>query len=704
MTSWFNRRVHRVALKNSRWLSVPLVVFFSFVGSLSIAQNQSNNDTTKTLNEVVVNAYQYNRSLKETPVAIGLVTQNELNRFSTTSVVSAMNTIPGVRMEERSPGSYRFSVRGSTLRSPFGIREVKFYWNGLPFTDGGGNTYLNLLDFDAFGRAEIVKGPGASLYGAGTGGVVLLNNPFANQNQIQVSVNGGSFGLQRYQLSSTFGNSKAKFFVNYAHQQADGYRHQSAMQRDAVNAEGKFSLSEKSLLQASLFYTDLYYQTPGGLTLSQYNADPQQARPSSKTAAGAVQQQAAVFNKTIYAALNFERQWQRNFSTRIGAYGAYTDFTNPSILNYERRTENNFGGRTDTQYEIEKSEWKVKFTAGAEYQHFYSPLTDYGNRSGVKDTVQTDDRLTSDMALAFVQAEFSFPKKFYLTLGSSGNFINYKFERLAGTPSGNYQRKFDPVVSPRLALIKKFSESFSAFGSIAKGFSAPSLAEVRPSSGVYNNTLSPEQGINYELGIRGSVFRNFSFDVVGYDFELTQSIVSEKNIYNADYFVNAGRTSKKGAEVALAFQKALSSRAISFFKVWIAYTLTNYKFTNYQHDGVNYSGNRWTGSPLNTLVAGIDLNFLKHFYWNATTNYVDCIPLNDANSIYASSYFLIGSRLGYKTVFSGKTGFEIFAGVDNALDQRYSLGNDLNAAAGRYFNAAATRNFYFGLKIIPRLK
>src|SRR6267154_1695505 len=199
------------------------LLFFCTLLSFRLSAQQSQSDTTTILDEVVVKAYQYNRSLKETPVALGIVSEKDLNRFNNSSVVTTMNTIPGVRMEERSPGSYRFSIRGSTLRSPFGIRNVKFYWNGLPLTDGGGNTYLNLLDFDAFGRAEIIKGPGASLYGAGTGGVVSLNSPFAKQNQIQVSASGGSFGLQRYQSSAAFGNTKARFFVNYAHQKSDGY-------------------------------------------------------------------------------------------------------------------------------------------------------------------------------------------------------------------------------------------------------------------------------------------------------------------------------------------------------------------------------------------------------------------------------------------------------------------------------------------------
>src|SRR4029077_10933012 len=133
-------------------------------------------------------------------------------------------------------------------------------------TDGGGNTYINLVDFNSVAKAEIIKGPGGSLYGAGTGGVVLLGSPLSNHNQLQVSALGGSYGLQRYQISAQTGSEKVRVAVNYAHQVATGYRQQTSMRRDAINTDLRFALSKSSVLSASIFYTDLYYQTPGGLT------------------------------------------------------------------------------------------------------------------------------------------------------------------------------------------------------------------------------------------------------------------------------------------------------------------------------------------------------------------------------------------------------------------------------------------------------
>ncbi len=95
-------------------------------------------------------------------------------------------------MEERSPGSYRLTIRGSLLRSPFGIRNVKVYIDELPLTDAGGNTYLNLIDPQAIERVEVLKGPDGSLFGANSGGVVLidLNGQKKSPNEASVHLTG----------------------------------------------------------------------------------------------------------------------------------------------------------------------------------------------------------------------------------------------------------------------------------------------------------------------------------------------------------------------------------------------------------------------------------------------------------------------------------------------------------------------------------
>lgn len=674
-----------------RWL----VVIFCVSSVLAVNAHEQK-DTTRLLTEVIVKAYASDRPANEVSASLGLVKEYELNRFSNTSLLPAVNTIPGVRMEERSPGSYRFAIRGSSLRSPFGVRNVKFYWNGLPLTDGGGNTYLNLLDFNSVGSMEIIKGPGASLYGAGTGGVVLLNSPASGD--LQTSVVAGSYGLLRVEGGGTIAQTE-KFQMNMrlGYQQADGYRQQTKMNRFTALIDWKAELSKRSILSGTLFSTQLYYQTPGGLTKAQYDADPRQARPAAGTTPGAVEQQAAVDNKTSYGGLSYERAWNDSWVSHIGAFGSITDFKNPTIRNYETREEKNWGGRFDTQFKFKESRVDGKVTFGAEYQRFSSPVTDYDNNQGTPGNVQTSDRLSSQLLLAFAQAELDLPSEFYLTVGASGNFINYRFLRTSVTPEVSQVRNFDPVLSPRVALLKKLSTAISVYGSISSGFSPPSLAEVRPSTATFNNTLSPELGTNYEAGVKGQLSNHLETALTFYDFRLKNTIVIQRDVTGADYFVNAGATSQQGAELFLRWSSGFAKGKLTSFRAWTSYTYNHYRFRDYVNDGKDYSGNSLTGVPANILVTGVDLFFRMGFYMNITGSYTDRLPLNDANTDYASDYFLVGARVGYTV--GKKVPLEFFAGADNLLDQRYSLGNDLNAAGARYYNAAAGRNYWVGLVV-----
>src|SRR6478672_5775329 len=155
-------------------MKCTLLILFAILFYTAHSQVQTNTDSIQPLREVIIKAYENNRKLIDVAGAISVVAKSDLNRFSNSSILPALNNNPGVRMEERSPGSYRLNIRGSSLRSPFGVRNVKVYYNDIPYTDPGGNTYLNQLGYYNFNNLEIIKGPGSSIYGAGTGGVILI--------------------------------------------------------------------------------------------------------------------------------------------------------------------------------------------------------------------------------------------------------------------------------------------------------------------------------------------------------------------------------------------------------------------------------------------------------------------------------------------------------------------------------------------------
>ena len=267
---------------------------------------------------------------------VSLTGQAQLNRFSNMSILPALNITPGVSMEERSPGSYRLNIRGSSLRSPFGVRDVKIYLNEIPLTDPSGNTYLNQLSFYNFNSIEIIKGPASSLYGAGIGGAMLIHTLPANWNKgISLSYSAGSFAANNINANVKTGDADHENSFSYSHQTSDGYRAQAKTRRDIATWESLLKVSDKQSLHAYMSYSDLYYQTPGGLTLAQYNADPKQARPGAGSQPGAVQNKAAVYQKIFIAGFSNEYKFSENWQNTTSVYGSYTDFINPGIRVYE---------------------------------------------------------------------------------------------------------------------------------------------------------------------------------------------------------------------------------------------------------------------------------------------------------------------------------------------------------------------------------
>ena len=155
-------------------------------------------DSIHPLSPVTITAFQGRGDGADIAASVFPLTPAQLQFIDNSSLISSFNMTPGVRLEQRSPGSLRLSVRGSLLRSPYGVRGIKFYIDGIPLTDAGGNTYLQSLAPEQIQSAEIIKGPAGSLYGAGTGGAVLLHSPGGftdtTSNQLRLSYTTGSFG------------------------------------------------------------------------------------------------------------------------------------------------------------------------------------------------------------------------------------------------------------------------------------------------------------------------------------------------------------------------------------------------------------------------------------------------------------------------------------------------------------------------------
>ncbi|WP_238395721.1 TonB-dependent receptor [Pontibacter pudoricolor] len=651
------------------------------------------------LKEVQVQGFETNRPLLQTAGAISIVDSDVIQRSDESSLVRAVNTVPGVRMDERAPASYRISVRGSTLRSPYGIRNVKLYFNGIPLSEANGTSALNGLDAASIGTIEILKGPTASVYGAGTGGAVLLEPKRAQLGTaIGAGVTMGSYGFRKYAATASAGSAKSNVLVQYTHQQYDGYREQSAFDRKVLLISPEFYVSDKQTITSHIIYSDLYYELPGGITKEQYDQNPRQARGGEF---GSVKQQAAMNQESINIGLKQNYRFTDNFSNSTAIYSLHRFRDHPFNTDYERNANQEYGGRSSFTYKTTIATLPATYTFGGEFQRGFEAARTYDNNGGAVGALRTDDEVTAKTGFIFSQTELELPSDFIFIAALSLNDTQYEIIRLAQTPTINYTKDFEAVLSPRVALLKRLTDRISAHASVSSGFSPPTEEEILTSDGTLNEDLEAEKGTNYEVGVRGYSLQNrLSFDVVGFYFRLKETIVSRQDVSSVAVFRNVGSTSQKGIETALNYTIVDEpANAVSLFKIWASYTYNHFRFKEYQQDEDDFSGNKLTGVAPHTATAGLDLTTKPGLYFNATANYTDELPLNDENTVYADRFIVVGAKAGYRTTIAGQLQLDIFAGADNLTDEKYSLGNDLNAFGGRFYQPAPDRNYFGGIRL-----
>lgn len=674
-----------------------LASLFSFFIIPFFVQAQTD---TVLLGEVIIKAYEQDARIRETPAAVHHFSSNQLKKISQVSILPALNSVPGIRMEERSPGSYRLNIRGSSLRSPFGVRNVKLYYNQVPYTEPGGISYMNQLSPQQFKTIDIIKGPGSSLYGAGTGGVMLISSfPRSMDNYMEAGYTQGSYGYRSLYADAQFGSDSLQQHLLFQHQVADGYRDHSSMERNTATYDLRV-VKKRNTLSAFLMAGKLYYQTPGALTLAEFNNDPKQSRPGTAFVPSPDKNKAAIYQQTILTGMHNVYQISENWQHEISVYGSFVQLVNPTIRNYEQSIIPHAGGRMLFRFQKDINQSRLTWHTGIEYQKSFSNVKVFLNESGKKGSLQSSDEIHNQQHFLFTQLNWQI-KDWIISGSISLNNTNTSIENDLSNPPFSSGYQYKNIAAPRLAILKKIGNQYALFASVAKGFSPPATAEVFPSGGVINATLDPETGINYELGFRASSNNNrFYGETNFFYFQMKNTIVQRRDAAGGDYFINAGSTRQKGIEV-MGVYKLLHSPANFFNSIDLtgAYTGYFFKYKDFKQVDNDFSGNDFPGVAPHTIVLQADINFKNGLYLNLNAFYSDRIYLNDANNARAGQYFLLNTKMGYKKEFSKKWMIDLFVAADNLSDKKYSLGNDINGFGGRYYNAAAKRNYHTGIII-----
>jgi iron complex outermembrane receptor protein len=223
--------------------------------------------------------------------------------------------------------------------------------------------------------------------------------------------------------------------------------------------------------------------------------------------------------------------------------------------------------------------------------------------------------------------------------------LQVHFERFAPLSSGKQERKFSNQVAPRIAIARKLKD-LTIYTSVAKGFSPPTTAELLPTGGAINLGLNAEEGINYDVGIKGNFFHDLFIDVNAFRFALQNTIVLRRTAGGGDFFVNAGKTKQYGIETYIGYPLFQASTERSL--LWLSHSFHHFKYDEFKQLTNDFSGNELPGVAKHTVSAGYDLLLHNGILGTFSYYYSGKIPLNDANTEYADAYHLLSMKLGYQ--------------------------------------------------------
>ncbi len=340
---------------------------------------------------------------------------------------------------------------------------------------------------------------------------------------------------------------------------------------------------------------------------------------------------------------------------------------------------------------------------GFEGQKGWNKIDNYDNEQGTAAAPQARDNLDNTQSSFFYRAMVHLYKRWTIEASLGLNQVEIRYQQRYPqvlNPDGHIT--FGSIWMPRVATSYLLGTGLAVRGSVSKGYSPPTIAEVRSSDNIINTALEAETGINYEIGLRLETGnRRFIADLSLYSYMMENGIVRQLRDNGAEYYVNAGEMDQKGIEASVwAYLLPLQNNGlIRALRLQSAASYNHYRFGKYQADGHDFSRNKVTAVPDRVWTNALFINLPAQISLNVSHNYTSAMPLNDANSVFSDPFHLVQLKITWNRRINQALQVQLFAGVDNLLNEKYSLGNDINAFGNRFFNPAPERNYYGGVKV-----
>ncbi|GHE22851.1 TonB-dependent receptor domain-containing protein [Halomonas urumqiensis] len=463
------------------------------------AQSTSTPDTSERLNPVVVTAALAPRTADQSLSSVTLLDEATLRRQDPDSITDLLRAQPGVDLTTF--GSY--GKQTSLFMRGAGSNANVLLIDGIRLRSAtSGAAAWEFLDPRMFERAEIVRGPRGSLYGAdAVGGVVQLftrdGDGAGEAPHVTVDVGGGSDDTQRATATLSGGQGGTRYLFAGSHFGTDG----APVRRDG---DDKGFDNTTGLVRLSHTFDD--GAEVGVLALrARGNTEFDESGPADEDF---VQQVAGV-----YGELPLGEAWR----SRVTLSEARDERDTLAPL----RT-NQFATRTQA------ARWDNTVTLG--------------RHELVGGVEASEDRVASDLA-------FDETRRDNLAVFAQGLF-DFSPLLLQASLRHDDNQAFGNELTGSLALGYELDGVHTLRGSVGSAFRAPTFNELYY-PGFSNPDLSAERSESLEVGVRGQHDAWF-WDLSAYRTEVDDLIGPDANFLP----VNVDRARLHGAELAVGAELA----------------------------------------------------------------------------------------------------------------------------------------------------
>ncbi|HBC8589669.1 TPA: TonB-dependent receptor [Citrobacter koseri] len=702
----------------ARQAAFPALLFPFVFSPVSLAATAEDEQT------MIVSATPQTVSELDTPAAVTVV-EGEDMRLATPRInlSESLNGVPGLQVQNRQnyAQDLQLSIRGFGSRSAYGIRGIRLYVDGIPATMPDGQGQTSNIDLSSVQNVEVLRGPFSALYGNSSGGVMNVTTETGRQPPtIEASSYYGSFGSWRYGMKATgaMGDGTQAGDVDYTVSTTrfttHGFRDRSSAQKNLANAKLGVRLDDASKLSLIFNSVDIHANDPGGLTESEWKANPQQSPRAEQ------------FNtrKTIkqtQAGLRYERQLSEHDDLSVMMYAGERETTQYQSIPMAPQRDNpaHAGGVIVLQrhYQGIDTRWThrgelgvpVTFTTGLNYENMSENRKGYENyrlnngvpQFGVKGDLRRNERNLMWNADPYLQTQWQLTEKLSLDAGVRYSSVWFDSNDHYVTP-GNRDDSGEASYHqwlPAGAIKYAFTDAWNVYLAAGRGFETPTINELsyRPDgqSGL-NFGLKPATNDTVEIGSKTRIGDGLLTAAL-FQTDTDDEIVVATSGGGRTTYKNAGKTRRQGAELSW------DQRFAGNWRVNASWTWLDATYRSNVCKSGDCNGNRMPGIARNMGFASLGYVPDEGWYAGTDARYMGDIMADDQNTAKAPSYTVVGLNTGYKFNYSNLT-VDVFGRVDNLFDKEYVGSVIVNESNGRYYEPAPGRNYGVGVNLAWRFE